>query len=63
MTLMLDVPPVLEATLQANAQARGVTLEQYIIALMERETFVLPPAWLGELDVAGCAGLRRAAAR
>jgi hypothetical protein len=43
MTLVLDVPPALEATLQTNAQARGVTLEQYIIALMERETFVPAP--------------------
>ena len=43
MTLMLDVPPGLEATLQANAQARGLTVEQYVLALMERETSVPTP--------------------
>ena len=45
MTLMLDVPPGLEATLQANAQARGVTVEQYVLTLMERDTSSpFPPA-------------------
>ena len=40
MTLLLDVPPNLEMVLKSNAQARGVSVEQYVLALMERETFV-----------------------
>ena len=43
MTLLLDVPPNLEVALQTNAQARGVTVEQYVLALMERETAMPAP--------------------
>lgn len=43
MTLVLDVPPGLEVTLYSNAQARGVTVEQYVLALVERETSLPAP--------------------
>ena len=43
MTLMLDVPPGLEAALQSQAQARGLTVEQYLLALVERATLAPPP--------------------
>ena len=43
MTLLLELPPKLEMALQSNAQARGVTVEQYVLALMERETSVPAP--------------------
>ncbi|MBV9852006.1 MAG: hypothetical protein JO250_20260 [Armatimonadetes bacterium] len=43
MTLMLEVPPGLETALQANAQARGLTVEQYVLALVERDASVPAP--------------------
>ena len=41
MTVTLDIPPTLEATVQANAQARGVSIEKYLLTLVERD-FVAP---------------------
>ena len=41
MTVTLDIPPTLEASVQANAQARGVSIEKYLLTLVERD-FVAP---------------------
>ncbi len=43
MTVTLDIPPLLEATVQANAQAKGVSVERYLLALVEREVIVPAP--------------------
>ncbi len=43
MTVTLDIPPTIEGALQANAQARGVSVEKYLLGLVERNV-VVPPA-------------------
>jgi hypothetical protein len=36
MTLILELPPEREAALQAQAQARGLTIEQWLLQLAEQ---------------------------
>lgn len=63
MTVTLDIPPLLEATVQANAQAKGVSIERYLRALVEREGCPGTAPRIGGLDSARRAGLRGAAAK
>jgi len=42
MTVTLDIPTTLEATVEANARARGVSVERYLLTLVEGD-FVVPP--------------------
>ncbi len=42
MTVTLDIPTTLEATVEANAWARGVSIERYLLTLVERD-FIAPP--------------------
>lgn len=46
MTVTLDIPPALEAMVQANAQARGVSIEKYLLTLAEHD-FVAPSPPIG----------------
>ena len=43
MTVTLDIPPPVETVVQANAEAEGVSVEDYLLALVRRETFAPPP--------------------
>ena len=43
MTVMLELPTNLETRLQANAQARGLTVEDYLLTLVERDALTPPP--------------------
>ena len=43
MTVTLDIPPTLEGTVQANAQAKGISVEKYLLGLVER-TVIVPPS-------------------
>jgi hypothetical protein len=42
MTVMLDVPPNMETVLQAHAEAKGLSVERYLLALVERDTLSPP---------------------
>ncbi len=43
MTITLDIPATLESAVQASAQAKGVSVEKYLLALVERNVIVPPP--------------------
>ncbi len=43
MTVTLNIPPAIETTVQANAQARGVSVETYLLTLVERNIVAPPP--------------------
>ena len=43
MTVTLDIPPKLGATVQANAHAKGAPIERYLLTLVEREIIVPDP--------------------
>ncbi len=43
MTVTLNLPPLLEATVQANTQAKGVSIERYLLTLVEREVIIPAP--------------------
>jgi hypothetical protein len=43
MTVVLDVPPNMEATLRSHANAQGLTVSGYLLALVERDTLAPPP--------------------
>lgn len=43
MTVTLEVPPALESVVQASAQAKGITVENYLLTLVERDAFAPPP--------------------
>ncbi len=43
MTVTLSIPPTLESVVQAHAQAKGVSLENYVLALVERDALAPPP--------------------
>jgi hypothetical protein len=43
MTVTLDIPPIIESAVQANAQAKGVSVEKYLLGLVECNVIVAPP--------------------
>ncbi len=43
MTVTLDIPTTLEATVEANARAKGISIERYLLTLVERDFIVPPP--------------------
>jgi len=43
MTVTLEVPPAIESVMQANAQAKGISVENYLLALVERDVLAPPP--------------------
>ncbi len=43
MTVTLDLPTAIEEAVQANAQAKGVSVENYLLSLVERNVIVAPP--------------------
>lgn len=43
MTVTLDLPTAIEEAVQANAQAKGVSVEKYLLGLVERNVIVAPP--------------------
>jgi hypothetical protein len=42
MTVTLELPAKLEAALQTQAQSHGVSMEQYLLMLAERDTADVP---------------------
>lgn len=50
--IALEVPPSLKAAAKANAEARGMSLLEYVAELLSRETGV-PYKNQGELPLAG----------
>lgn len=42
MTVTLDLPTAIEGVVQANAQAKGVSVERYLLGLVERNVIVAP---------------------
>ena len=43
MTVTLDIPHTIEGAVQANAQAKGISVEKYLLALVERNVVIAPP--------------------
>ena len=43
MTVTLDLPAAIEEAVQANAQAKGVSIEKYLLGLVERNVIAVPP--------------------
>ena len=43
MTVTLNIPAMLENAIQANAQAKGLSVEKYLLVLVERNVTTLPP--------------------
>lgn len=63
MAVTLNIPAILENAVQANAQAKGLSVENYLLTLVERNVIAPPPGsenWILQdaLDHAGSAGDR-----
>ena len=43
MTVTLNIPATLEGSVQTNAQAKGLSVESYLLTLVERTVIALPP--------------------
>ncbi len=43
MTVTLDIPPLMESAVQANAQAKGVSVKMYLLGLVECSVVAAPP--------------------
>ena len=43
MTVTLNIPAMLESAVQANAQAKGLSVENYLLTLVERTVIAPPP--------------------
>ena len=43
MTVTVDIPYMIEGAVQANAQAKGISVERYLLSLVEREV-IAPPS-------------------
>ncbi len=43
MTVTLNIPAMLENAVQANAQAKGLSVENYLLTLVERTVIAPPP--------------------
>lgn len=43
MTVTLNIPAMLENAVQANAQAKGLSAENYLLTLVERTVIAPPP--------------------
>ena len=43
MTVTINLLPPIESAVQANAQAKGVSVETYLLGLVERNVIVAPP--------------------
>lgn len=43
MTVTLNIPAMLENAVQANAQAKGLSVENYLLTLVERNVIAPPP--------------------
>ena len=43
MTVTLDIPTPLESAVQANVQAKGLSVESYLLTLVERNVITPPP--------------------
>lgn len=42
MTITLDIPATLESAVQAGAQSKGVSVEKYLLTLVEHSVIVPP---------------------
>ena len=63
MTVTLNIPALLESAVQANVQAKGLSVGSYLLMLAERNIIAPPPGsekWTLQdaLDYAGAAGDR-----
>lgn len=43
MTVTLNIPAMLESAVQANAQAKGLSVENFLLTLVERTVIAPPP--------------------